>query len=62
MDGASNSGPYDPSSIPLGEKNKNKRKRVRGLPIIKEVSTYVIYWKASDTLMYQLEHTAFVSL
>ena len=30
---APDSGPYDPSSIPLGEKKENKRKRGRGRPI-----------------------------
>ena len=33
VDRAADSGPYDPSSIPLGEKKENKRKRGWGWPI-----------------------------
>ena len=39
VDRAANSGPYVPSSIPLGEKKENKQKIGRGLPIFfKKVS------------------------
>ena len=37
MDGATNSGLYDPSSIPLGEKKENKQKERPGLVNIKRV-------------------------
>ena len=33
MERAADSGPYDPSLIPLGEKKENKQKRGRGWPI-----------------------------
>ena len=33
VDRAADSGPNDPSSIPLGEKKVNKQKRGRGWPI-----------------------------
>ena len=33
VDRAADSGPYDPSSIPLGEKKENKQKRGWGWPI-----------------------------
>ena len=35
MDRAADSGPYDPSSIPHGEKKENKQKRGRGWPMLK---------------------------
>ena len=37
VDRAADSGPCDPSSIPLGEKRENKQKRGRGWPILKKV-------------------------
>ena len=36
MDRAADSGLYDPSLIPLGEKKENKQKRDLGWPILKE--------------------------
>ena len=36
VDIVADSGPYDPSSIPLGEKKENKRKRGRGWPLLKK--------------------------
>ena len=39
VDTAADSGPFDPSLIPLGEKKKNKQKRGQGWPIFKKLST-----------------------
>ena len=36
VDGAADSGLYDPSLIPLGEKKENKRKRGLGWPLLKK--------------------------
>ena len=38
MNRAIDSGPYDPSLIPLGEEKENKSKRGRGWPIFKKLS------------------------
>ena len=40
VDRAANSGPYDPSSIPLGEKKDNRQKRGQGWPISKKPLTF----------------------
>ena len=40
MDRVANSGLYDPSSIPLGEKKEIKQKRGQGSPIFKKSLEY----------------------
>ena len=42
VDRAADSGPYDPSSIPLGEKKDNKQKRIRGWPVFQKKRTFII--------------------
>ena len=44
MDKAADSGPCDPSSIPLGEKKENKKEKEAGVGPYKKELKQVFFW------------------